>query len=189
MQAEVAEAFEPAAPGRGGSSTLPHKRNPVGAAAVGAAFRRVVALMTVFYGALAGEHERSVEAWPAECQSLGDLVALAGGAVARTAETVCGLDVDPVAMSARVARVGDSLLAERVSLALAPRLGRAGAQSAVSAAGRQGGSFTSALLADPAVAAVISAAEVEELLEPAGYLGSTDAWIDRALARHREHAG
>ena len=89
-------------------------------------------------------------------------------------------------MSARVARVGDSLLAERVSLALAPRLGRAAAQKAVSAAGRQEGSFTTALLADPAVAAVISAAEVEELLEPAGYLGSTDTWIDRALGRHRE---
>ena len=94
MQPEVGEAAEPAAPGRGGSSTLPQKRNPVGAAAVGAAARRAVGLGSVFWGALAGEHERSVSAWPAEWQSLSELIVLAGGAVARTGETVLGLEVD-----------------------------------------------------------------------------------------------
>lgn len=190
MQREVAEAFEPAGPGRGGSSTLPHKRNPVGAAAVGAAARRATALVGLFLDSMAGEHERSVASWPVEWQSLGDLLALAGGAVARVAETVTGLEVDADAMAERVAALGGSLLAERVALALAPRLGRAGAREAVAAAGlRASGTdaaaFGAALLADEHVAGVMGRAELDDLLRPERYLGSTDVWIDRALAHHR----
>ncbi len=189
MQSEVAEAFEPSAPGRGGSSTLPHKRNPVGAAAVGAAARRATALVGLFHESVAGEHERHLVSWPVEWQTLGELLALAGGAVARTAETVSGLEVDTAAMADRVGRLAGSLLAERVSLALADRLGRAGARRSVTEAGRAAVDSTAAalraaLLSDPAVAEVLTGAELDELLDPAGYLGSCDVWIDRALLRH-----
>lgn len=189
MQSEVGEAFEPAAPGRGGSSTLPHKRNPVGAAAVGAAARRATALVGLFYEALAGEHERHLVSWPVEWQTLGELLALAGGAVARTAETVNGLEVDTTAMAERVRGLAGALLAERVSLALAGRLGRSEAKRAVADAGRAAtdttaDAFVAALLANRRVAEVIDRAELDELLEPAGYLGSNDTWIDRALGHH-----
>lgn len=191
MQQEVDEASEPAGPDRGGSSSMPQKRNPVAAAAVGAAARRAVALVGLFYQSVAGEHERSVSAWPAEWQSLGELLALAGGAVARTAETVQGLEVRPDVMSARVQGLAGSILAERVSLALAGRLGRAGAREAVAGAGRRAtdptaAALAAALLSDPEVAAVVEPAELDELLDPAGYLGATQTWIDRALARHSE---
>lgn len=191
MQQEVGEACEPAGAGRGGSSTMPQKRNPVGAAAVGAAARRAVALLGLFYGSVSGEYERSLTAWPVEWQSLGELLALAGGAVARTAETVQDLELRPEVMSARVHDLAGSLLAERVSLALAGRLGRVGAREAVTDAGARaadatGPAWAAALLSDPAVAAVADPAEIGELLDPAGYLGSAGTWIDRALARHAE---
>jgi 3-carboxy-cis,cis-muconate cycloisomerase len=194
MQAEVAEAFEPAADGRGGSSTLPHKRNPVGAAAVGAAARRVTALVPVFYEALAGEHERALVGWPAEWQSLGELMALAGGAVARTAETVTSLEVDPAAMAARVERMAGALTTERVALELAPRLGRAEGRRAVAeasnrASGPGGAELAAELLADQSVAAVVGAEELAGLLDPSAYLGATDVWIDRTLARFEEKKG
>jgi 3-carboxy-cis,cis-muconate cycloisomerase len=194
MQPEVGEAAEPPAPGRGGSSTLPHKRNPVGAAAVGAAARRASALGSVFWGALAGEHERSVSAWPAEWQSLSELIVLAGGAVARTAETVAGMEIDAGAMAANVERFGGLLVAERVSLALSSHLGRAAARDAVASAGRRAvdataGALARALLEDSAVAAVVGSRGLEQLLDPAGYLGSADHFIDRALAYHRSRGG
>ncbi len=187
MQAEVAEAFEPAAPGRGASSTLPHKRNPVGAAAVGAAARRCAALAGTMFESLSGEHERSLVAWPVEWQTLGDLLALAGGAVARCAETVNGLEVDVTAMKANLTARAGALLAENVALALTGRLGREASRTAVAnaleaSANSSASTVAAALLADPAVAAVSTPGEVSKLLEPAEYLGSAEVWIDRVLS-------
>ncbi|MDE3203288.1 MAG: 3-carboxy-cis,cis-muconate cycloisomerase [Acidobacteriota bacterium] len=190
MQHEVGELYEPAAPGRGGSSTLPHKRNPVGAAAVGAAARRASALVGLFHDGLAGELQRHLVSWPVEWQSLGDLLALAGGAVARTAETVEGLEVRGDVMARRVEALAGLLLSERLSLALAPQMGRDAARQAVRDAGLRAldtsaAAFAEALAADPHISAVVTAAELSELLDPRGYLGANDAWIDRALEHHR----
>jgi 3-carboxy-cis,cis-muconate cycloisomerase len=194
MQQEVGEASEPAEPGRGGSSTLPQKRNPVGAAAVGAAARRAIALVGLYYEGLAGEHERHLTSWPIEWQSLGELLALAGGAVARTAETVEGLEVDAEAMAERADGLAGILLSERLSLELARRMGRPAARTAVADATRRAdgptaGAFAAALLSDPDVAAVLTSSELDEILEPRGYLGANDVWIDRTLARHRGGRG
>jgi len=187
MQAEVAEVSEPAAPGRGASSTLPHKRNPVGAAAVGAAAKRCAALAGSMFESLSGEHERSLVAWPVEWQTLGDLLALAGGAVARSAETVNGLEVDVTAMKANLTGRAGALLAENVSLALTGRLGRQASRNAVAkalAASADGSTHAvaAALLADPAVAAASTLGELSGLLDPGGYLGSASVWIDRVLS-------
>ncbi len=193
MQEEVGEAYEPAEPGRGGSSTLPHKRNPVGAAAVGAAARRAIALVGLYYEGLAGEHERHLTAWPVEWQSLGDLLALSGGAAARTAETVQGLEVNSDAMSARAIALSGALLAERVSLALAGRMGRAAARTVVTEAGRRAAdssaaAWRAALLADPNVASALTGPELDELFDARSYLGANDTWIDRVLDEHaRSH--
>ncbi len=190
MQAEVAEASEPGGSGRGGSSTLPHKRNPVGAAAVGAAARRCAVLAGGMLESLAGEHERHLVSWPVEWQTLGDILALAGGAVSRTAETVAGLEVDVAAMAANVFLRAGSLLSERAVLHLATSLGRADAKRAVAGALARSSSTGSSdmvdeLLADPGVAGVCNRADLEALFDAGGYLGATDVWVDRAIESYQ----
>ena len=189
MQTEIAEAFEPAAPGRGGSSTLPQKRNPVAAAAVSSAHRRASALVSVMLAAMANEHERALGGWQAEWETLTQLLALAGGAVANVAEAVAGLEIDTDAMSKNLALTGGVLLAERVVVTLAPAIGRAEATKVVQEASARcqssGRPFADELAGEPSVSAHLSAAQVAELLDPRGYLGSTETFIDRALAAYR----
>lgn len=201
MQTEVGEVFEPAGAGRGGSSTLPHKRNPVAAAAVATAARQGLALLPVLYGSLVAEHQRPVGAWQSEWESLSQLLALAGSAVAQTAETVAGLEVHADAMRANLDLTRGLLVSERVSLALASAtdgsgrvVGRPAAKAAVEAASKRvvasGRTLAEELADDETVTAALGAAELAELLDPAGYLGSTEVWIDRALgAWHASRVG
>jgi 3-carboxy-cis,cis-muconate cycloisomerase len=189
MQTEVGEVQEPGAPGRGGSSTLPHKHNPVGAAAVGAAERHVTALVGILLAAMVQEQERAVGAWQAEWPALGSLLRLSGGIAARVRETVVGLEVSPEAMARNLSRTGGVLLSERVVLALSPSIGREAALAAVHGAGERcsisGGSFADELLADPAIGGQLSSADISRLLDPGGYLGSAECFVDRALAAYR----
>ncbi len=189
MQTEVGEAFEPAAPGRGGSSTLPQKRNPVGASAVSAAHRRASALVGVVLGAMDNEHERAVGGWQAEWETLSDLLRLSGGAVGHVRETVAGLEVDADAMATNLGLTEGVLLSERIVLTLVPAIGRAQATTSVQeAAARAAGSgrtFAEELAAEPSVGAHLAADALERLLDPGGYLGSAEAFIDRALAAYR----
>ncbi len=194
-QTEVAEVAE-ANPGT--SSTLPHKRNPAAAVSAMAAARRAHALVPVLLAGLVAEHERAVGAWQSEWESLSELLALTGGAAARAADVAAGLDVYPAAMALNLAATGGVLLAERVVLTVAATTGdQAGARQAVNRAVSQAvrqapgaeGAFAAALAADPTVSAVLSRTEIDELLDPAGYLGATVTWIERALAAHdREQA-
>ncbi|HXR54935.1 MAG TPA: 3-carboxy-cis,cis-muconate cycloisomerase [Acidimicrobiales bacterium] len=189
MQTEVAEAFEPPAPGRGGSSTLPHKRNPVAAAAVSSAHRQASALVSVILGAMANEHERALGGWQAEWETLTSLLRLAGGVAANVRETLTGLEVDTAAMSENLGLTGGVLLSERIALALSPAIGRAEATEVVQQAAARcrasGRSFADELLDEPSVNAHLSSSEVAGLLDPRGYLGSTEAFVDRALAAYR----
>jgi 3-carboxy-cis,cis-muconate cycloisomerase len=196
MQTEVAEVAEPGAPGRGGSSTLPHKRNPVAAASVGAAARQAVALVPVLLGSLVAEHQRPVGAWQAEWETVPRLLALAGSAVEHTARTVRGLEVDPDTMAANLDRTHGALMAERVALALATKVdgghqvGRPAAKAAMEEVARaalsSGRDLAGALAAHPLAGRLLTASEIRTLLDPAGYLGATGTWIDRALAAHRQ---
>jgi 3-carboxy-cis,cis-muconate cycloisomerase len=102
MQTEVGEAFEPPAEGRGGSSSMPHKRNPAMATSVTAAWLRANGLHAIVLGAMAQAHERAAGAWQAEALTLSDLCRAAGGAVSVTADILAGLEVD-------TARMGDNL--------------------------------------------------------------------------------
>src|SRR5229473_1232709 len=93
MQTDVAEAFEPAGAGRGGSSTMPHKRNPVAAASVLAAATRAPGLVATLMAAMVQEHERGLGGWHAEWVVLPELAVLTAGALATTADTIAGLEV------------------------------------------------------------------------------------------------
>jgi 3-carboxy-cis,cis-muconate cycloisomerase len=188
-QTEVGEVGEPAGGGRGGSSTLPHKRNPVTAVLVRAATARAPGLVATVLAAMAQEHERATGAWHAEWEPQAELLRLVGGAAARTRELLAGLEVRPDRMRANLEATGGLLLTERVAAALAGTLGRVAAndliQRLAGEAADSGRDLREALLADPRVSARLDEAEVDRLLDPDGYLGSAGQLVDRALAAHR----
>jgi 3-carboxy-cis,cis-muconate cycloisomerase len=179
-QTEVGEVAEASG---GPSSTMPQKRNPVSSALAVACARLAHAHASVLLGGLAQEHERAVGSWQAEWEALSGALAFGGGAAAAAADAVTGLEVDAERMRANLAASGGLVVAERVSFALTPRLGRSQAFDVVAEAARAT-SFREALLADDR--AGLSAAELDSLLDPAGYLGSAEALVDRALAEHED---
>jgi len=185
-QSEVGEAFEPAAPGRGGSSTLPQKRNPVGASIAIAASIRVPHLIGTMLAAAVQEHERGLGNWPAEWDTLPEIVLLAAGGLDAMAETITGLDVDPARMRANLEQSKGLILAEAVQMALAPTLGRDVAHHIVREASaralREARHLKDVLADDPQVRAALDDAGLERLFDPANYLGATNTFIDRVLA-------
>src|SRR5215218_15436 len=184
-QTEVAEG---GGLGRGGSSAMPHKRNPVAAVAVAACAARVPGLVATVLGAMAQEHERAAGGWHAEWEPQRDLLRLVGSAAAWSRELLEGLEVDPARMRANLDATGGLPMAEAAVAALAGPLGRGRARELVDqAAGRSvatGRPLRDTLLEAPEVADHLGPAGVEAALDPARYLGSTQALIDRALAAH-----
>jgi 3-carboxy-cis,cis-muconate cycloisomerase len=188
-QSEVAEVSERRAPGRGGSSTLPQKRNPVGAVETLACVRSVNAQADILIGAMTQEHERAAGAWQAEWPALAEALRLTAGAVSRAVELLSGLDVHVARMRRNLDASGGLLMAESVMMALAPRIGRQRAQELVTRAAAlaadSGRSLREALLAEPTMAAQLKAEELDAALDPLDYLGSAGAFIDRALAAYQ----
>jgi 3-carboxy-cis,cis-muconate cycloisomerase len=186
-QTEVGEAAEGAA---GGSSTMPHKRNPVAAVSAAACAAQAPGLVATLLGAMAHEHERAAGSWHAEWRPLTELLRSTGSAAAWLRTCLEELEIDPDAMRANLAITEGLLMAERVSTELAPELGRMEAHEAIQRAARQSastdGGFAAALAQQPEVRERISAQRLAELLDPAGYLGSADVFIDRALRAHDE---
>jgi 3-carboxy-cis,cis-muconate cycloisomerase len=186
-QTEVGELSESSAGGRGGSSTLPHKRNPVGSTLAIACAYGVRGAASVLLAVQAQEHERAGGAWQAEWEALSRALALTGGAAAALREALDGLEVHPDRMRANLELTGGLLLAEAVSTTLAERVGRAQAKAAVAEASRRasdsGRPLRDELIDDERIE--LSAEEIDRALDPAGYLGSADALVDRALEAHR----
>jgi 3-carboxy-cis,cis-muconate cycloisomerase len=168
---------------------MPQKRNPVDATLALAAARQAIGAVPVVLGAMAQEHERAAGGWQAEWAALPGLFRAAGGAVARVAQAVSGLQIDPERMRANLELGGGLLMAEALVVALAPRLGRPEAQRLAQAvcarAIESGRGLHAAALDDEQVRAVLAPEELARVLDPANYLGSADALIDRALAAYR----
>lgn len=185
-QNEVAELTEPYVPGRGQSSTMPQKRNPIASEYILASARGVQALVPLMQGAMAHDHERATGPWQAEPLAIGQGFVLAHGAL-RHARTIAeGMVVDAARMRANLDLTGGMILAEAVMMGLAPVLGREAAHHAVKHACdralAQGTGLAEALAQEPAVAARLDRAGIAALIDPAKYLGSTDAFIDRVFA-------
>jgi 3-carboxy-cis,cis-muconate cycloisomerase len=184
-QTEVGEVREPAG---GASSTMPQKRNPAGSVRALACARGVHAQAGLLTGTLAQEHERAAGAWHSEWAALSSALALTGGAAAAVGDVLEGLDVDAARMRQNLVLSGGLLMAERISFALSERLDRGDAHALLARlsgeAEQTGRSFRDLLLADDQ--AGLSAAEVDVLLDPTGYLGVAELLVDRALARHAE---
>jgi 3-carboxy-cis,cis-muconate cycloisomerase len=191
MQSEVGEALEPAAPGRGGSSSMPQKRNPVGSASALAAAARVPALVSVMLGNMVQEHERGLGSWQAEWETLPEIFALAGGALRQLIEVMEGLQVDEARMRRNLEATLGGIFAGTVAAALAEHVGGQAAHRMVEeASGRaraQGRHLREVLAEDPAVRAHLSAADLEAAFDPDRATGAAGQLVDRALAtRGRE---
>ena len=189
-QTEIAEVSEPAGDGRGGSSTLPHKRNPILSVTATACARRVYPLAQTLQFSMAQEHERAAGAWHAEWEPLGDALALTGGAVSAMREAMEGLQVNPGNMRANLGITDGLILAERVTTIAAEKLGRGRAHELVQAAARStyesGRSLREELLAEPDLREALSGEEIDAALAPEGYLGSAGEFVDRALDLYRK---
>lgn len=185
-QSEVAEVSEASAAGKGGSSAMPQKRNPIDAVLAQAASRLALGQVSILLGAMAHEHERAAGSWQLEWQALPDLVRYTGGAAARVADAVAGLELDPARMRRNLEQSGGLLLAEALSMALARHLGRPKAQRLVQTLCMQALATSTTLeavaLADEQVGRLLSPDDLRSALDPTAYLGSSAALIDRALA-------
>jgi 3-carboxy-cis,cis-muconate cycloisomerase len=184
-QTEVGEATPAAAPGKGGSSAMPQKRNPVDATMALAAARLALGIVPVLLGAMAQEHERAVGGWQAEWAALPDLFRYTAAAVERVPDALAGLEVDAGRMRANLAGSGGQIVAEALSVALARKIGRDEAhrlaQEVSDRARTEGMDLREAALREQRVRETLPAEALEQVFEPAAYLGSTSIFIQRAL--------
>jgi len=189
MQTEVAEVFEPAEEGRGVSSSMPQKRNPVAAALVLAAAARAPGLVSTMLSAMVQEHERGLGGWHAEWETLPELASLAAGALRHMAETVEGLEIDAARMRANLDTTQGGILAEAAAMALATRIGRPQAHELVERASRRalemGRKLQDVLGEDPAVSQHLSPRDLAAVFDPRHYLGQSAVFVDRVLAQRR----
>ena len=189
-QTEVGEVAEPSDGGRGGSSTLPHKRNPILSVTAAASASRVVDLSRTLEAAMIAEHERPAGAWHSEWVTLSDALALTGGAASAVREVTEGLQVRTERMRENLDATGGLLLAENLTTVASERLGRLKAHDLVQAVARRAAdgprSFREELLGDDEIREVLSEEEIYAALDPSGYLGSAGTFVDRALALYRK---
>lgn len=188
MQTEVAELFEPAGEGRGGSSAMPHKRNPVTSAVVLAAAIRLPALASTMLTAMVQEQERGLGGWNAEWEVMPEIISLAAGALHHLRETVAGLEIDSERMRRNIDVTHGLIFSEAVQMALAGRIGRQAAHDLLEEACRRAQTenrhLRDILAGDPAFSSQLPASELDRLFDPQQYLGATQALIDRVLAAH-----
>ena len=186
MQTDVAEAFEPSGEGRGGSSTMPHKRNPVAAATALAAATMAPNLAATIFAAQVQDHERSAGPWQAEWPTLPNLLLVTSGALAAIVDIAEGLQVDVARMRANLEATGGLIMAEAVAMALAEKIGKNEAHHLVEAASKKAVTekkgLRDVLTKDPKVTAHLSADKLAKLFEPMAYQGASQALIDRLLA-------
>ena len=185
MQTDVAEAFEPSGEGRGGSSTMPHKRNPVAAASALAAATMAPNLAATIFAAQVQEHERSAGPWHAEWPTLPTLLLVTSGALAAIVDIAEGLEVDAARMRANLETTGGLIMAEAVTMALAEKIGKSDAHHLIEAASKKAVAgkkhLRDVLSADSKITVHLDAEKLAKLFEPMAYQGASQALIDRLL--------
>jgi 3-carboxy-cis,cis-muconate cycloisomerase len=186
MQNEVAEVFEPGGDGRGGSSTMPHKRNPIACALAIAAGNRVPGYAASFLSGMPQEHERGVGGWHAEASTIARTIEDTGLALVSMQEVAEGLIVDAARMQKIISETRGAIFAERAMMKLAAAFGRDAAhqllEDAVKQAAKEERNLTDILAATTRVTAVLSADEIRDLDDPRAYLGAAEEFRKQLLA-------
>ena len=187
MQTEVAEVYEPFAPGRGSSSTMPQKRNPISSCYIHAAVSVVRQHAAALMDAMVADHERSTGPWEIEWIVLPQAFCLIAGALRQTRFVLAGLDVDTARMRANIDVTGGLVMSEAVMMGLGPYIGREHAHDLVYElcrdAIRDKRPLVDVLAAHPEINAHLSRDELKTLCDPANYLGYSGAMIDEVLRR------
>jgi len=187
MQTEVGEVSEPHDDGRGGSSTMPQKRNPIASEYILAATRAVHALVQVMLGSMTADHERATGPLQSESLALPQCVALTAGALIHARSIAEGMTVDTERMRRNLDLTGGLIMAEAVATALVAPLGRAAAEAAVARACdrsiAEGVPLAAILRIEPELRPHLTDAEIDRLTNPSLYLGSAGAFVDQLVAR------
>jgi 3-carboxy-cis,cis-muconate cycloisomerase len=191
-QTELGEAAEPYVAGRGQSSTMPQKRNPIASEYILAAARAVQGLVPVMQGAMAQDHERATGPWQAEALALPQAFVLTHGALLHARAIAEGLVVDAARMRANLGITHGLIVSEAVMMGLAPVLGRGEAHHVVKRACdvalKESISLADALGRDNAVSSRLDRGAIGKLIDPANYLGSAQGFIDQVLAAAKRDA-
>jgi len=189
-QTEVGEVSTGAGSLKGRSSTMPQKRNPVEAIAASAAARLAMAAVPAVVAGAVQEHERAAGGWQAEWEAVPQLFRLTASACAWTHRLLSHLDVDAGRMRGNLDLAGGMIMAEALTMALAEKIGREEAyrlvQQVADRAGAAGISLREAAEADDRIRRALPPPALARALEISNYLGSAEAFIDRALAGYRE---
>ena len=189
MQPEVGEVFEPSGAGRGGSSALPHKRNPAASLLALEASQRTPALAATLLANLTPEHERGLGQWQGQWFTLKSLLCATASALAAMAETLEGLEVRTDAMRANLERTQGLVFSEAVSLRLAQALGKPAAHALTeklcARAVQEGKHLRDIMQRNDEVLKILPAAELDALFDPKRAFGSAQQMIERALATWR----
>ena len=193
-QTEVGEMAEPAAEGAGGSSTMPHKRNPVALASILTETSRVPGLLSTLYSAASTqEHERGLGGWPVEWSVLPEICVSTQSALETLCRVLTGMTVNSGMMRDNLGASGGLMLAEAISMAMAESLGKNEARRLIQKLSKQAVDtqvpFVTALLNDATIQGHLSPQTVKQLLKPENYLGSAEAMIDRVLAAYSAQEG
>jgi 3-carboxy-cis,cis-muconate cycloisomerase len=191
-QTEIGELAEPSAPGRGGSSTLPHKRNPIGCGVILAAAIRVPPLVSTMLTAMVQEHERGLGGWQAEWETLPEICMVTSGALSHLTQILAGLQIHEGAMAENLNAAHGLMMAESVAMVLAKKIGRMPAHELLERLSHQaidtGRSFRDVLLGDAEIAKYFSAAEIDRLLDPRQYSGASREIIELVLASSKKNS-
>ena len=187
MQTEVGEVFEPYHHGRGSSSTMPQKRNPIASCYIHAAISVVRQHAAALMDAMVADHERSTGPWEIEWIVLPEAFCLIAGALKQSRAVVEGLEVDAGAMRRNIEMTGGLVMSEAVMMGLGPYIGREYAHDLVYDLCRESLAKKTPLLellvANPEIARHVDRAALERMLDPANYLGQSGVMVDRVLAR------
>jgi 3-carboxy-cis,cis-muconate cycloisomerase len=189
-QSEVAELFEPAGQGRGGSSTMPHKRNPVTCSVVLAAATRVPGLVSTMLSAMPQEQQRGLGGWQAEWETLPEIIRLAAGALHHLTNMLSHLEVDTERMRQNLDATKGLIFAEAISMALADRMGKMPAHLLVEAACKKSRTenrhLKEILREEAGLRGHLTPADLEGLFDPRNYIGSAEEFVERVTAQLRE---
>jgi 3-carboxy-cis,cis-muconate cycloisomerase len=190
MQTEVGEVYEPYAHGRGSSSTMPQKRNPISSCYIHAGISVVRQHTAALLDAMVADHERSTGPWEIEWISLPESFCLLAGALKQTRSVLSGLEVDAERMRANLEMTNGLVMSEAVMMGLGPYLGREYAHDLVydicREAIRQNRPLLDLLAETPDIAKHLDRAELAKLCDPANYLGQSGVMVDRVLNRRRD---